>query len=1052
MARGPLVGREAELAALVEAATDARAGHGSCMMLVGEPGIGKSRLVEELARVVAPEMDVVWGRAWEAGGAPAYWPWTQVLRAIQAPVTSPSVARVRGDATDAAPATADDRFLTFDAVTRHLVGAASVRPVAILLEDLHAADEPSLHMLAFVAGQLHRAPILIVGTYRDVEARLTAAAGAVLDRIARDARVVHPRRLGATDVAALAAAEPGLTLDAGAIATVFQRSEGNPLFAVELMRVFARRGAAALPASVRTAIREHMKAMPTELAPMLEAAAVVGRELSASVVADVSRRPLPEVLDGFARAVDLGVLVERGVGRFAFAHGLIAETLHADLQAGRRAELHLAVADALEREVIRPLAEIAHHLLDAGPDQAERAADTARLAAEHARRQLAFEPAAALIQRVLATAPPSTQLARFELQRLLAEVLLLGGADAAGKDAAREAAAIARALTSPELIARAALTYGVGYSVGYTDQVLVNLLEEGLAALPSGDSPLRARLLARLAAALTPALDMAPVMRIARDAIAMAQRLGDDRTRLEVIYAAMSALLPFAPPAERKAFNSEVLALAKRFDEPLIELRSHHRLVFDHAELGEHAGFDLHRNLYDALVERLRLPRARWPSVMFRALAALLVGRLDEHAALLVEARKLAHEVGDTFFDNHAAIGHAFVHARVIGDDAYLSRDREAITRFAGQGPIARIPELVAAILVRTGQLDAARQVAIDGGIFEAARLYGLPHLGMCAAEVAWELGEVEGARTLYAWISAETPPFPALHNHGYALDRPMAHAAMQLAATLGNLTAARKHFESCRSLLQRLDARPFEAWLCLDFARILIAGGERGDEPRRLLVRAREINDALGMLIARRIDTAEALLAQPVAEHVVRDETAPPHVQLRADGETWVIDGLGTSARLKPSRGIEMLAKLIAEPNRELHVLDLAGADIVDGGDAGEVLDAEAKRAYKARIGELHEMLDQAESWNNTIRAERVRDELEALESELARAMGLGGRDRRVGKAAERARINVQRRIADAIKRIGEVNDELGRHLAATVKTGTWCSYGPDRATRPTR
>jgi non-specific serine/threonine protein kinase len=129
--------------------------------------------------------------------------------------------------------------------------------------------------------------------------------------------------------------------------------------------------------------------------------------------------------------------------------------------------------------------------------------------------------------------------------------------------------------------------------------------------------------------------------------------------------------------------------------------------------------------------------------------------------------------------------------------------------------------------------------------------------------------------------------------------------------------------------------------------------------------------------------------------------------------------------------------------------VLELMGAETVDAGDSGEVLDVEAKRAYRARLLELRQELEEAEQWNDTSRAERARDEIEALEAELSRAAGIGGRERRVGKAAERARVNVQRRLSDALRRIAEVHAPLGEHLTLAVRTGTYCSYSPDRATR---
>src|SRR5262249_46015215 len=163
------------------------------------------------------------------------------------------------------------------------------------------------------------------------------------------------------------------------------------------------------------------------------------------------------------------------------------------------------------------LAEVAHHLFEAGPAYAARAVEIGRRAAEHARRQLAFEPAAALVERALAIAHEPA--ARFELLRLLGEVRMLSDAFARRKAAWRDAAAIARTLEPPELLARAALTYGGGLTFGTTDQVLVMFLQDALAALPEGDPPLRARMMARFAGALQPAIDSRPPMELARAAI-----------------------------------------------------------------------------------------------------------------------------------------------------------------------------------------------------------------------------------------------------------------------------------------------------------------------------------------------------------------------------------------------------------------------------------------------------------------------------------------------------------------------------------------------------
>jgi hypothetical protein len=143
------------------------------------------------------------------------------------------------------------------------------------------------------------------------------------------------------------------------------------------------------------------------------------------------------------------------------------------------------------------------------------------------------------------------------------------------------------------------------------------------------------------------------------------------------------------------------------------------------------------------------------------------------------------------------------------------------------------------------------------------------------------------------------------------------------------------------------------------------------------------------------------------------------------------------------------MLARLVENPGQELHVLDLAAepadeTSVVDRGDAGEVLDAKARDAYQRRVIDLRSEIDEAERFSDAFRADRARRELDMLIQQLSSAVGLGGRARRVGSATERARILVQRRVREAIKKVAEHEPELGRHLDWTIRTGTFCAYEP--------
>ncbi len=169
----------------------------------------------------------------------------------------------------------------------------------------------------------------------------------------------------------------------------------------------------------------------------------------------------------------------------------------------------------------------------------------------------------------------------------------------------------------------------------------------------------------------------------------------------------------------------------------------------------------------------------------------------------------------------------------------------------------------------------------------------------------------------------------------------------------------------------------------------------------------------------------------------------------LAQEGELWTLTHAGDAFHLKHSKGMGYLARLLAEPHAEVHVVELqAGAPAPElraaAEGAGTWLDDQAKRAYRARLAQLEDDLAEAERFNDVERAARAREERELIGRELARAVGLGGRDRPAGSAAERARVNATRAIRGAIRRIEECDASLGRHLDRAVRTGTFCVYDP--------
>ena len=231
-------------------------------------------------------------------------------------------------------------------------------------------------------------------------------------------------------------------------------------------------------------------------------------------------------------------------------------------------------------------------------------------------------------------------------------------------------------------------------------------------------------------------------------------------------------------------------------------------------------------------------------------------------------------------------------------------------------------------------------------------------------------------------------------------------------------------YFEIALELATRMHAQPF-------IARILLARGGREKEARQMMA-------DLSMRPKRIAPTATTVT--PAVEVAV---TAG--FTLEQQGDVWQVGCGKRSAMIKDSKGMAMLARLIAQPGQEIHVLDLSGVTAVpDAGDAGPMLDEQARKDYKARVAELREAIDEAETLGDTGQADSARDELDFITRELSQAFGLGGRKRRSGSAAERARVNVRRRLKDAIKRIDELLPEAGRYLDNTIKTGTYCRYSP--------
>ncbi|MGZ4409692.1 MAG: ATP-binding protein, partial [Gaiellaceae bacterium] len=296
------VGRVGELGELTSALGQAKAGRGAMILLAGEPGIGKTRLVDELvARIEAGGATVFWGRCWEGGGAPAYWPWVQILRAASAGIEGALTEAQRSDVGHIVPDLFDrrdeprtssdpdaDRFRSFEAVAACLRAAALRRSALVVVDDIHAADVPSLLLLRFLAADLRSIPMLLVATYRDTAIGRAHPLSEALPELMRDPSVrrMELRGLSQEDVGAYVVATAGDASDA-VITAVHRETEGNPLFMSELLRLLLAEGRLedvvnagehtriSVPQGVRDVIRRRVALLSERCADTLATASVL---------------------------------------------------------------------------------------------------------------------------------------------------------------------------------------------------------------------------------------------------------------------------------------------------------------------------------------------------------------------------------------------------------------------------------------------------------------------------------------------------------------------------------------------------------------------------------------------------------------------------------------------------------------------------------------------------------------------------------------------------------------------------------------------------------
>jgi len=883
------VGREPELEELLGGLDGALAGRGDLCLIAGEPGIGKSRLTEELvSRASERGAEVLVGRCWEAGGAPAYWPWTQALRTcVQARepeqlrrelgAGAPDLAQLVPDLRSVfpdlpareAPESDSARFRLFDAVAAFLTGAARSRPLVLVLDDMHAADEPSLLLLRFLAREMSHSRLFVVAAYRDVDPTPADPLAVTLAELRREP-VTH--RIALEGLSEPAVAEyievaGGTVPSRPLVGAIVAETEGNPLFVGEMVRLLVQEGrldvevldSLGVPEGIREVIERRLRHLSPDCFELLTLACVLGREFDLAALAALTGSPSDRLLDVLDEAMAARVVstLAGGTGRMRFEHALIRDTAYESLTAARRAQLHRRIGETLEKRYsgdLGPhLAELAHHFFAALPaGDSEKAFTYAIRAAEWSIAQLAFEEAARLYEMALTLADDDVR--RCDVLLALGDAHARAGNTPAAKRSFSEAAELADAHGLPEQLGRAAVGYGgrIIWAVSRDDDQLKSLIERALQALGDEAPELRVELLARLAGGPLRDASFPPELQRARseEAVAIARGLGDPKLLANALAGYTQAhlapdLLPGLLPAAE-----EWLAVALEAGDKERAFEAHEQLFLSWLGLGDGARARANLPEMRRISAELRQPAQLWLFGVYETLLALLEGRFTDAERLLDENVQLA--------------------AGAPRWNAEMSRRLQLYLLRRGQGRLDELTEtqepapavltfrtypIVDCVLARLydelGRNDESGRILSNLAEDDFAPVpfdeEWLVSVGLLA-EVVHSRGDRGRATVLYDQLAPYADQVAVAYPE-ICIGSAARYVGL-LASTLSRWDVAEPYFAEALATNERIGAWPWLAHTRDDYAQMLRARGGSGDQERaaELFEQAQASYRALGM------------------------------------------------------------------------------------------------------------------------------------------------------------------------------------------------------------